>query len=63
MSVSKDKKTGKWVAQVRVRDRSGKVTHKKKRGFATKKAAQEWVNSIGRKDCSLDISEREPVSR
>jgi len=55
MSVSKDKKTGKWVAQVRVRDRSGKVTHKKKRGFATKKAAQEWVNSIGRKDCSLDM--------
>ncbi|MBO5516481.1 MAG: site-specific integrase [Firmicutes bacterium] len=55
MSVSKDKKTGKWIAQVRIRDQAGKVTHKKKRGFATKKAAQEWVNSIGRKDCSLDM--------
>ena len=55
MSVSKDKKTGKWVAQVRIRDQAGKVTHKKKRGFATKKAAQEWVNNIGRKESSLDM--------
>ena len=55
MSVSKDKKTGKWIAQVRIRDQAGKVTHKKKRGFATKKAAQEWVNNIGRKESSLDM--------
>ena len=46
MSVTKDIKTGKWMAQIRVQDWKGKVIHKKKRGFATKKEAQEWENEI-----------------
>lgn len=42
MSVTKDKKTGKWMAQIRVKDGTGKTIHRKKRGFATKHDAQEW---------------------
>lgn len=42
MSVTKDKKTGKWMAQIRVKDWTGKEIHKKKRGFATKKEGQQW---------------------
>lgn len=46
MSVSKDTATGKWMVQCRVTDWQGKVIHKKKRGFATKKAAQEWERDL-----------------
>ncbi len=42
MSVTKDKKTGKWMSQVRVKDWKGEEHHKKKRGFNTKKEAQDW---------------------
>ena len=42
MSVTKDKETGKWMAQLRVTDWTGKTVHKKKRGFVTKKEAQQW---------------------
>ena len=42
MSVSKDKKTDKWMVQIRVKDWTGKVIHKKKRGFDTKREAQQW---------------------
>ena len=42
MSVTKDKATGKWMSQLRVTDWTGKTVHKKKRGFATKKEAQQW---------------------
>ena len=42
MSVTKDKKTGKWMAQIRTKDAAGKVTHRKKRGFATKREALAW---------------------
>lgn len=42
MSVSKDKKTGKWMSQLRVKDWKGEEHHKKKRGFSTKKEALEW---------------------
>ena len=41
MSVQKDKKTGKWMCQIRVTDWKGEVHHKKKRGFNTKKEALE----------------------
>ena len=41
MSVTKDT-SGKWMSQIRVKDYTGKVIHKKKRGFATKKEALEW---------------------
>ena len=42
MSVQKDKKTGKWMCQIRVTDWKGEVHHKKKRGFNTKKEALAW---------------------
>lgn len=41
MSVTKDT-SGRWLSQIRVKDYTGKVIHKKKRGFATKKEALEW---------------------
>lgn len=41
MSVTKDSATGKWMSQLRVTDWHGKTIHKKKRGFLTKKEAQE----------------------
>lgn len=37
MSVTRDKNTGKWMSQIRVKDWTGKEIHKKKRGFKTKK--------------------------
>lgn len=42
MSVTRDKATGKWMSQVRITDWQGKEVHKKKRGFSTKREAQEW---------------------
>ena len=46
MSVQKDKKTGKWMCQIRVTDWKGEVHHKKKRGFNTKKEALAWEKGI-----------------
>lgn len=42
MSVTKDPSTNKWMSQIRVKDWTGKVIHKKKRGFSTKKEALQW---------------------
>ena len=42
MSVTKDGNTGKWMAQLRVTDWTGNTVHKKKRGFNTKREAQQW---------------------
>ena len=42
MSVTKDGNTGRWMSQIRVTDWTGKVIHKKKRGFSTKKEAMQW---------------------
>lgn len=42
MSVTKDKNTGKWMSQIRIKDWTGKEIHKKKRGFNTKKEALQW---------------------
>jgi len=42
MSVTKDKTTGKWMSQIRVKDWTGKSIHKKKRGFDTKREALQW---------------------
>ena len=39
MSVTKDKNTGKWMSQIRIKDWTGKEIHKKKRGFSTKQEA------------------------
>ncbi|MEG1028034.1 MAG: site-specific integrase, partial [Oscillospiraceae bacterium] len=54
MSVTKDGNTGKWMAQVRVTDWQGKVIHKKKRGFKTKKEASGWEAEIV-KQASADV--------
>jgi integrase len=42
MSVHKDKQTGNWYGHVWYRDWQGKQQRKIKRGFATKREAQEW---------------------
>ena len=39
MSVTRDGSTDRWMSQIRVKDWTGKVIHKKKRGFATKREA------------------------
>lgn len=46
MSVTKDSKTGNWMAQIRITNWQGKTIHKKKRGFRTKHEAQEWERDI-----------------
>ena len=46
MSVTRDKNTDKWMAQIRVTDWTGKTIHKKKRGFDTKREAQQWERDV-----------------
>ena len=50
------------MSQIRVKDYTGKVIHKKKRGFATKKEALEQKDSSGiQKDSyQRDYAERYP---
>lgn len=57
MSVTKDKNTGKWMSQIRIKDWTGKEIHKKKRGFATKKEALQWERDfINQSSGSLGMS-------
>lgn len=42
MSVYKDKNTKNWVVTLRYRDYDGKIKRRAKRGFKTKKEAQDW---------------------
>ena len=57
MSVTKDKKTDKWMAQIRVTDWTGKTIHKKKRGFDTKREAQQWERDfINQANSSLGMN-------
>ncbi|MBG9981711.1 site-specific integrase [Aerococcaceae bacterium DSM 111020] len=42
MSVSKDKRTGKWMCRVSYKDNLGKYKQKTKKGFDTKKEAQVY---------------------
>lgn len=46
MKAEKDKKTGKWLIQYRYTDWQGKRRKSTKRGFATKREAEEWQRSI-----------------
>ena len=46
MAVYKDKKRGTWYASVLYKDWTGKQCRKMRRGFATKKEAQEWETSF-----------------
>ena len=46
MKVEKDKKTGKWLIQYRYTDWQGKRRKSTKRGFATKREAEEWLRNF-----------------
>ena len=46
MKAEKDKKTGKWVIQYRYTDWQGKRRKSTKRGFATKREAEEWLRNF-----------------
>ena len=57
MSTQKDPKTGKWNVQYRYTDWTGKRKHSVKRGFSTKREADEWLTSFyNRKGSKLNIS-------
>ena len=46
MKAGKDKKTGKWLIQYRYTDWQGKRRKSTKRGFATKREAEEWLRNF-----------------
>lgn len=57
MAVYKDKKRGTWYTSVMYKDWTGKQCRKLKRGFATKKEAQEWENHFSYREASnLDMT-------
>lgn len=56
MSVKKDAKTGKWIVQYRYTDWLGKRRKSTKRGFSTKREADEWLrNFLAVKQADLDM--------
>ena len=56
MKAEKDPKTGKWLIQFRYRDWTGKNKKSTKRGFKTKREAEEWVrNFLLSQSNSLDM--------
>ena len=46
MKAEKDKKTGTWLIQYRYTDWQGKRRKSTKRGFATKREAEEWLRNF-----------------
>lgn len=46
MKAEKDSKTGKWLIQYRFTDWQGKRRKSTKRGFATKREAEEWLRTF-----------------
>ena len=57
MPANRDKKTGKWNCQFYYTDWTGKKVKKMKRGFETKKEAQDWERHFKlEKDSSLDMT-------
>ncbi len=46
MKAEKDPKTGKWLIQYRYTDWQGKRRKSTKRGFNTKREAEEWLRSF-----------------
>lgn len=46
MKAEKDKKTGKWLIQYRYTDWQGKRRKSTKRGFETKREAEEWLRNF-----------------
>lgn len=57
MPVYKDEKNGSWYAMVRFEDWKGKRKQKCKRGFATKREAQEWERTFQQQNAGdLDMT-------
>lgn len=56
-SATKDPKTGKWLVQFRYTDWTGAVKKTTKRGFDTKKQAEEWLrNFLTAKAADVDMT-------
>ena len=56
MKAEKDPKTGKWLIQYRYKDWTGKLRKSTKRGFDTKREAEEWLRSfLTQQKRSLDM--------
>lgn len=57
MKAQKDPKTGKWLIQYRYTDWQGKRRKSMKRGFETKRDAEEWLRKFLEKEASeLDMT-------
>lgn len=57
MSTHKDEKNGTWYVMVRYHDWKGEKKQKCKRGFATKRDAQEWERTFLLKEAGdLDMT-------
>ena len=46
MKAERDPKTGKWLIQYRYKDWTGKNVKSTKRGFKTKREAEEWLRAF-----------------
>ena len=56
MKAEKDPKSGKWLIQYRYKDWTGASKKSTKRGFRTKREAEEWVrNFLMTQTHSLDM--------
>ena len=56
-SATKDPKTGKWLVQFRYTDWTGQSKKTTKRGFNTKREAEEWLrNFLATKASDLDMT-------
>ncbi len=56
-SAQKDPKTGKWLVQFRYTDWTGQLKKTTKRGFDTKKQAEEWLrNFLTAKATDMDMT-------
>ena len=59
MPCYKDEKTGTWYCQFRYADFTGKRKQKRKRGFKTKREAQEWEREFHlqkAKSCDMTLA-------
>lgn len=60
MKAMKDPKTGKWKIQYYYKDWQGNVKNSTKRGFRTRKEAEEWVRSFlsqQQADCDMNFAD------
>ena len=46
MKAERDPKTGKWLIQYRYKDWTGRNVKSTKRGFKTKREAEEWLRTF-----------------